>query len=85
MYMLLLNRLYEFHNHRNKILKELSFPDCGSVSLDNGTVLAPEGTTYGSMAYVTCNDDYVLDGDVLLRCQEGQTWSDYPVCVRGKT
>ncbi|XP_053398307.1 CUB and sushi domain-containing protein 1-like [Mercenaria mercenaria] len=56
--------------------------DCGELSPGNGSVITPEGTTYGSMAAVTCHDGYVLVGDIILRCQAGPHWSSYPVCIK---
>ena len=59
------------------------FSDCGNPAPDNGQSDTPEGTTYGSVAGVSCNDGYVLSGDAILTCKSGPQWSDNSTCIRG--
>ena len=39
-----------------------SYIDCGPPAIDRGSASAPNGTLYGSVANVTCNDGYNFTG-----------------------
>lgn len=54
------------------------------MNVSNGTVLTPEGTVYGSLVAVICDNGFVIKGDTLVRCQAHQNWSDYPECIKGE-
>lgn len=57
--------------------------DCGSLPTENATVYYTLGTTYGSIATVTCDSGYTLEGPDHVLCQLGATWSDIPECQKG--
>ena len=58
--------------------------DCGPLPPpDNGKVVT-SGTTYNSRATYTCNNGYILNGEVSRTCHHNQSWIPImaPVCIR---
>lgn len=58
--------------------------DCDDPAPDHGQSDLPLGTVLGAVAGVSCDPGYVLVGDAIITCELGPTWSDAPVCLRGK-
>ena len=57
---------------------------CDDPTPDNGYAQLPNGRTFGSSAFLTCETDYSLIGDSLIECLHGGVWSDTPYCVESK-
>ena len=57
--------------------------DCGDPSPTNGIAILPTGSTYGEVAFIKCNDSFVLQGLEHLTCEDGGTWSSNPTCIKG--
>ncbi|XP_052807627.1 sushi, von Willebrand factor type A, EGF and pentraxin domain-containing protein 1-like [Mya arenaria] len=55
--------------------------DCGDPSPANGSANNPKGTTYGEVALIVCDEGFVINGQTLITCNPGSTWSSYPKCV----
>ena len=59
--------------------------DCGDFTLENGTVTVPTGTTYGEIAFLSCESDFVIVGESYVVCQADGNWSSTSTnCLRGK-
>jgi hypothetical protein len=61
----------------------LLISDCGNPSITNGIANLPTGSTYGEVAFVSCNETYILQGNEYITCQDGGLWSSYPSCIKG--
>ena len=57
------------------------FVDCGDPTPANGTAVAFKGTTYGEVAYITCNEGFFLQGSTHILCNESGVWSSSPSCL----
>jgi hypothetical protein len=57
------------------------FVDCGSPPIANGQAKTPTGTTYGEVAFITCDEGFTLQGDEHVRCEAGGNWSSDPTCI----
>jgi CUB/sushi domain-containing protein len=57
--------------------------DCGVLtSQSNGSVSAPNGTTYNETATYSCDSGYALPGSATRTCQADGTWSgSAPTCT----
>ncbi|XP_052238372.1 sushi, von Willebrand factor type A, EGF and pentraxin domain-containing protein 1-like [Dreissena polymorpha] len=55
--------------------------DCLDPTPSNGQTQAPKGTTYGEVAFVSCDVGYTLVGDRFIGCLASGNWSHYPTCV----
>ncbi len=57
--------------------------DCGSLTVPNGQVSAPSGTTFMSTASYTCDDGYTVNGATIRTCQASGNWDlAAPSCDR---
>jgi CUB/sushi domain-containing protein len=56
--------------------------DCGSLEAPgNGTIDLSEGTTFGSTAFYSCDENFALDGNSTRVCLSSGVWSNEPsVC-----
>ena len=59
--------------------------DCGSLTVTNGMVDTPSGTTFMNIATYTCDDGYGLMGDMTRTCQSDGTWSLASPTCRGES
>lgn len=58
--------------------------DALPTSLENGKILAPNGTFYGAKAEVLCNKGYQIEGPRTILCSiEGQWSEQLAKCVPG--
>ncbi len=64
------------------MLTESPVVDCGPLSSpDNGAVDLSNGTTFGSIAVYSCNEEFVRLGSDIRICQADENWSgDPPTC-----
>ncbi|XP_060570002.1 uncharacterized protein LOC132728362, partial [Ruditapes philippinarum] len=53
--------------------------DCGNPVPDKGSANSTN-TTYNTVLEITCEPGYNLTGSSVIKCQENETWTDYPVC-----
>lgn len=65
-------------------VKSYHITDCGALTLDNGDVSAPSGTTFGQTTFLYCNHGYVLQGEPYIICEHGPNWSYNSTCLRGE-
>ena len=57
--------------------------DCGSLTVPNGQVSAPSGTTFMNTVTYTCDDGYNLNGASDRTCQASGNWDlEEPTCDR---
>ncbi|MCA9532348.1 MAG: hypothetical protein KC593_01670 [Myxococcales bacterium] len=49
--------------------------DCGGLSVTNGTVSTPMGTTLGNVANYSCDVGYTRSGSATRTCQSNGSWS----------
>ena len=58
--------------------------DCGSLEAPgNGTIDLSEGTTFGSTAFYSCDENFELVGNSTRVCLSSGVWSNAPpVCYR---
>ena len=42
--------------------------DCGTLTIQNGTFITPNGTTYGQIGRQECDTGFVLIGEQSIRC-----------------
>ena len=57
--------------------------DCSDVSIDNGTASMPTGTTYGEIAFMSCDSGFVIMGETYIVCNASGSWSSVTTCLRG--
>lgn len=57
--------------------------DCGDPGHpQNGMTQVNDGYTYGNDITFTCNENYVLEGNLLATCQSNGKWSkSVPKCL----
>ena len=57
--------------------------ECGAPEpIRNGTVVAPDGTTYGALATYSCEPAFQLEGSATRNCGADGTWDgETPQCV----
>lgn len=53
--------------------------DCGQPSVPQGTFVAPNGTTLGQIAVVSCIDGYNLNGSSTIVCT-ATGWNETVTC-----
>ena len=58
--------------------------NCGPIpSIENGSYVTTNGTTYPSAGYMLCDEGFVLTysspDDAILRCEENGVWNFRPV------
>ena len=59
-------------------------PDCGGLSLADGSVSIIDRTTVGGTATYSCDSGFKLDGTSPRTCQNDGNWSGAePTCVPG--
>ncbi|XP_075689538.1 complement factor H-related protein 4-like isoform X2 [Rhinoderma darwinii] len=54
---------------------------CGAPQILNGLIKDEQQASYDSGSYVEfeCNEDYVINGPIIVKCENSQ-WTDLPVC-----
>lgn len=57
--------------------------DCQDPSPQNGSAVLPSGLGYGQLAFITCDEGFILSGEEIISCQAAGVWSADPVCLRG--
>lgn len=55
------------------------FSDCGTLSVEHGSLTGSTGTLYGTWATVICDEGYTLDGDSNITCTE-DGWTNNTAC-----
>ncbi|XP_052238371.1 sushi, von Willebrand factor type A, EGF and pentraxin domain-containing protein 1-like [Dreissena polymorpha] len=63
-------------------LPTCSIQECSDPKPANGSVNLPHGVKFGSIAFISCNENYVLQGDAQITCVNGPVWSSTPKCIR---
>jgi len=56
---------------------------CSDPSPANGSASMPRGSNFGEVAYISCDDGYVLQGAEQIVCESGPVWSETPICLKG--
>ena len=57
--------------------------DCGVLTITNGQVMTPSGTTFTNNATYSCDPGYNLNGAGTRTCDADGMWTpDPPVCDR---
>ena len=57
--------------------------DCGPLSITNGQVVTPSGTTFMSTATYSCDNGYELNGTSTITCSSNGMWTPAaPICDR---
>lgn len=67
--------------HSYMYLLSYFFADCQIATILNGAADLTNGTTYGTVAPVTCEDGYNLTGANAISCLETGLWSSDAACV----
>ena len=67
-------------------LTKFLFLDCEPPDIANGVADHHNGTTYGSVANITCDPGYHLEGTGTITCLKTGIWSTETKCViKGKS
>ena len=68
---------------RKHCLLSVSVISCGSFNVTDGSVIAPEGTNFGSEATIECNEGYRIDNasSKLVTCTSSGNWSAVGECI----
>lgn len=63
---------------RNKFLAA-----CVNPTPDNGSALYPHGLIYNELAFISCDEGYILVGDAVISCMSSGSWSSDVFCLKG--
>ena len=62
------------------------FLDCESAKITNGVADHQDGTTFGTVANITCDPGYHIVGTGTITCLETELWSSETKCdISGET
>ena len=57
--------------------------DCGNLRDPRNGNVDLTGTTVGSQAIYSCDIDFILQGNIVRKCQNNAEWSGKePICIR---